>query len=260
MNQAEVYQITLWGGRTTTIQGEFRPMKDPLPLTQFSPTHATVQKFLDEMKAWFEPATKVYETHKNEVAKKPWKKFKTPESVEELFLSLRAASLRLEMDQMLDVGDTKDEKTAITNSPYFQSLSASLAMYAAKIDGEERKELDKWNAKNSWRYSNLIKKYLDFYQTDVFNEELAAIKTQFFPKHLEKRLAWYISAKNKEEIESIFTHNLFYLAQAYGNNGNAKMSSYYCHMVSMIQIVISNYNLHNVLLDSAASIKYRSKE
>lgn len=43
-----------------------------------------------------------------------------------------------------------------------------------------------------------------------------------------------LSSKDAAEIESTFTHNLFYLAQAYGNHGDTTQSSYYCHMVSRL--------------------------
>lgn len=43
-----------------------------------------------------------------------------------------------------------------------------------------------------------------------------------------------LTIKQKEEMESTLTHNLFYLAQAYGNNGNPKLSSYYCQQVLSI--------------------------
>lgn len=42
-----------------------------------------------------------------------------------------------------------------------------------------------------------------------------------------------LGEKDAAEIESIFTHNLFYLAQAYGNHGDVAQSSYYCHMVRL---------------------------
>jgi hypothetical protein len=42
-----------------------------------------------------------------------------------------------------------------------------------------------------------------------------------------------LSASDRKELESVFTNNLFYLAQAYGNCGNMKLSSQYCHMVGM---------------------------
>ena len=34
----------------------------------------------------------------------------------------------------------------------------------------------------------------------------------------------------REAMESSLTHNLFYLAQAYGHIGNSELSSLYCHM------------------------------
>jgi hypothetical protein len=46
-----------------------------------------------------------------------------------------------------------------------------------------------------------------------------------------------LSAKDAAEIESIFTHNLFYLAQAYGNHGDATNSSYYCHLVRTQELI-----------------------
>lgn len=41
-----------------------------------------------------------------------------------------------------------------------------------------------------------------------------------------------MTAEQRAEMESALTHNLFYLAQAYGNNGNAQLSAYYCQQVS----------------------------
>ncbi len=41
-----------------------------------------------------------------------------------------------------------------------------------------------------------------------------------------------MGAKDAQDMESTLTHNLFYLAQAYGNIGNVKLSCMYCHMVS----------------------------
>jgi hypothetical protein len=40
-----------------------------------------------------------------------------------------------------------------------------------------------------------------------------------------------MSDDKRAEMESALTHNLFYLAQAYGNNGNAQLSSLYCQQV-----------------------------
>ena len=52
---------------------------------------------------------------------------------------------------------------------------------------------------------------------------------EFFDK---ARLLPDMTAADRAEMESTCTHNLFYLAQAYGNIGNVKLSSRYCHMVS----------------------------
>lgn len=40
-----------------------------------------------------------------------------------------------------------------------------------------------------------------------------------------------ILPEKRLEMESALTHNLFYLAQAYGNNGNPRLSAYYCQQV-----------------------------
>mmetsp|Transcript_3688 Transcript_3688/g.5708 ORF Transcript_3688/g.5708 Transcript_3688/m.5708 type:complete len:356 (-) Transcript_3688:1085-2152(-) len=45
-----------------------------------------------------------------------------------------------------------------------------------------------------------------------------------------------ISTAVRVELESTLTHNLFYLAQAYGNIGNATLSSLYCHMTLQRQL------------------------
>lgn len=49
-----------------------------------------------------------------------------------------------------------------------------------------------------------------------------------------------MTEKQKEEMESTLTHNLFYLAQAYGNNGNPKLSSYYCQQVIIYHLISFN--------------------
>jgi hypothetical protein len=41
-----------------------------------------------------------------------------------------------------------------------------------------------------------------------------------------------LSTEQRAEMESALTHDLFYLAQAYGNNGNPQLSAYYCQQAS----------------------------
>ena len=43
-----------------------------------------------------------------------------------------------------------------------------------------------------------------------------------------------------EDVENIYTHNCFYLAQAYGNIGDSKLSSKFCHRTLQRQFT---YNL-----------------
>jgi hypothetical protein len=43
-----------------------------------------------------------------------------------------------------------------------------------------------------------------------------------------------MKADKRAEMESALTHTLFYLAQAYGNNGDAQRSSLYCQQVRRI--------------------------
>ena len=43
-----------------------------------------------------------------------------------------------------------------------------------------------------------------------------------------------------EDLENIYTHNCFYLAQAYGNIGDSKLSSIFCHRTLQRQFT---YNL-----------------
>lgn len=46
-----------------------------------------------------------------------------------------------------------------------------------------------------------------------------------------------LSAEVMEDLDSTFTHNLFYLAQAYGNLGNTKESSHYCQQTLQRQLL-----------------------
>jgi hypothetical protein len=60
------------------------------------------------------------------------------------------------------------------------------------------------------------------------------IKKSFLYLHSAKRIYGHISKlalseSAHKEIESLYTHNIFYLAQAYGHIGNAKLSCKYCH-------------------------------
>lgn len=45
-----------------------------------------------------------------------------------------------------------------------------------------------------------------------------------------------MSSGVRDSLEASLTHNLFYLAQAYGNIGNAELSSLYCHMTLQRQL------------------------
>ena len=54
-----------------------------------------------------------------------------------------------------------------------------------------------------------------------------------------------------EDLQHGFTHNLFYLAQAYGNLGNAKKSSYYCQQTLQRQLL--QRSTHVIVNTNAAS-------
>jgi len=66
---------------------------------------------------------------------------------------------------------------------------------------------------------------------------------QFYDETIQKEL----SDKNREEMESTLTLNLFYLAQAYGFIGNTELSALYCHMTLQRQLMKGFGGLKDVL-------------
>jgi hypothetical protein len=54
-------------------------------------------------------------------------------------------------------------------------------------------------------------------------------------------------AVKSAEVESAYTHNLFYLAQVYGHLGDAKQSSRYCHATLQRQLDTNLHDLHSAL-------------
>lgn len=55
------------------------------------------------------------------------------------------------------------------------------------------------------------------------------------------------SVKDAKEIENVYTHNLFYLAQAYGNLKAMKKSSEYCHQTLQRQLTLGLADIKNAL-------------
>ena len=56
-----------------------------------------------------------------------------------------------------------------------------------------------------------------------------------------------------EDVENIYTHNCFYLAQAYGNIGDSKLSSQFCHRTLQRQFT---YNLRPFFKSVLASANF----
>jgi hypothetical protein len=78
------------------------------------------------------------------------------------------------------------------------------------------------------RYSYIIINRVNAYRSFLY---LLASK-KFYDNSKDMKMSEGV----RDEMEANLTNNLFYLAQAYGNIGNADLSSLYCHMTLQRQL------------------------